>query len=545
MPTLVFSANTGADFSTVENDGIRSSGASGVNSGVWDPGVGFDTMLWRPTDNFNTTAIPGEITGAVFRIWQFQAFGTSSITVHENLRPWEKSGGTPSWTEYAPSEEWTTPGALGSGDRSASPIGFEETPNSVDLYIEIELDAATLEAWRQAGSAPANGIQLRGPEGGFSAYRTNDGDDGERPELVITYAEAGTTVSPEAGSLTLSGEVPAIQAGGNVTTQPGAGDATLEGQAPTIATTANVTVLPGAGAATLTGQAATVVRTDNRTVQPGAGQASLTGQEPAATVGDSRVAQPGAGQATLTGELPAIARTENRAVQPGSASLALAGAAPDIPTDRVAQPGAADLSLTGRAPTIRVRPKSRPVNLADDPRLIGKHRNVRMKGLESPAAPPAAIEPPAIEQPTEDVRPRAPGLAAAAIPLPPTNPPEPAPQPLKAAPKPPEPAKSAPAPVEEPYQSDLDPFYEPPTAPAAPADAGLAETVAELRAQVQALAELVTELRKPPAPPPYQSDLDPFYEPVPEQMQPAAPSPEDLRAENRNRAEVIARSLLN
>ena len=250
------------------------------------------------------------------------------------------------------------------------------------------------------------------------------------------------------------------------------------------------------------------------------------------------MAQPGAGQATLTGELPAIARTENRAVQPGPASLALTGAAPDIPTDRVVQPGSADLVLTGRAPTIRVRPKSRPVNLVNDPRLIGKHRNVRVKGLESPSAPQEPVVAPAVESPAEDLRPRAPGLADVAIPLPPANPPEP-------APKPPEPAKSAPAPAEEPYQSDLDPFYEPPPAPAAPADAGLAETVAELRAQVQALAELVIELRKPPAPPPYQSDLDPFYEPTPEQMQLATPSPEDLRAENRKRAEVIVRSLLN
>jgi hypothetical protein len=154
---MVWSANTsGSDFTTVENRGIRSSGGSDVvSSGIWGPGIGGDTMLWRPSSGFNTTNIPDEITGAVFRIYMFEQFGASAVTAHENLRAWTSD------------VSWTTPASNG-------------------VWIEVTLDAATVEAWRQAGGAPSNGIQLRG-DGQFSSYYSNQGTDGLRPELVLTF----------------------------------------------------------------------------------------------------------------------------------------------------------------------------------------------------------------------------------------------------------------------------------------------------------------------------------------------------------------------
>jgi hypothetical protein len=181
---IVFSANTGADFNTVQNEGMRSSGGSNVAGGTWEPGVNSDTMLWRPSANFNTSSIPNPITGATFRIYMFEQFGASVVNVHENLRAWQ----TISWTHYdiGGSLAWTTPGGTGSGDRSASTIGSQSTPASNGVWIEIELDPAVVEAWRQAGAAPANGIQLRG-DGQYSSYHTNAGTNGFRPELVLRF----------------------------------------------------------------------------------------------------------------------------------------------------------------------------------------------------------------------------------------------------------------------------------------------------------------------------------------------------------------------
>lgn len=182
---MVWSANTGADFSSVENEGIRSSGGSGVvGSGIWAPGTYSDTMLWRPNAGFNTTNIPDPITSATFRIYMFEQFGASVVNIHENLRPWVLV----SWTQYdvGGGLNWATAGATGSGDRSASTIGSQATPGTDGVWIEIALDASVVNAWRVSGASPANGIQLRG-DGQFSSYRTNQGPDGFRPELVLGF----------------------------------------------------------------------------------------------------------------------------------------------------------------------------------------------------------------------------------------------------------------------------------------------------------------------------------------------------------------------
>jgi hypothetical protein len=169
-----------------------------------------------------------------------------------------------------------------------------------------------------------------------------------------------------------------------------------------------------------------------------------------------------------------------------------------------------------------------------------------MRGLEKPEQPdPEPDQPPVLEVTPEPERPRAPGLAGIEIPV--TS--QPPPVPLQAPQTEQQPQETVVevvlTPSAEPYQSDLDPFYEPEQPTAQAADKGLKEVVAELRAQVQALAELVEELRKPPPAEPYKSDLDPFYQPAPDQLIQPMPTKQDIRAENRKRAEVIARSLLN
>lgn len=215
-------------------------------------------------------------------------------------------------------------------------------------------------------------------------------------------AAAGTTVTPGAGSMTLSGLVPTVIS--PLTALPGAGALTFAGQIPTVVPhfggqlftvgwtaddfsevggaakvggfapdTANATVTPdaaalslvglvptidvtgggasvspGAGTLTLTGLAPTVFRQD--AVSPGAGSLVFTGLAPAALMGT--LATPGAGSMTINGLAPSLLQDSIRT--PGAGSLTLAGLAPTIVQDYLRAPGAGSLVFAGLAPTVAV-----------------------------------------------------------------------------------------------------------------------------------------------------------------------------------------------
>lgn len=182
--TLTFSQNsTGADFAGGASATYRNGG--GTNAGYWEPGVNTAAMLWRPGANFNTTNITGVITSAILRIYMSEQFGASTVTAYDNLRVWVNE--QVSWTEYAAGSSWQTAGGGGASDRSGSSIGTEAAPATNGVWVEIELDAAVVETWRQEGGVGASGAQLVGSDQ-YSTFITDIGTDGFRPELVVTHA---------------------------------------------------------------------------------------------------------------------------------------------------------------------------------------------------------------------------------------------------------------------------------------------------------------------------------------------------------------------
>lgn len=101
--------------------------------------------------------------------------------------------------------------------------------------------------------------------------------------------------------------LPAAAGGGtDVTVTPGAGSLTLTGFAPTVTATSNATVTPGAGSLTLTGLAPTVSATQSQTVTPGTGALVITGYAPTVTVPTSVTVEPGTGGLTITGYAPTV-----------------------------------------------------------------------------------------------------------------------------------------------------------------------------------------------------------------------------------------------
>lgn len=79
--------------------------------------------------------------------------------------------------------------------------------------------------------------------------------------------------------------LPAASGSTDVTVTPGAGSLTLTGYAPTVTATSNATVTPGAGALVLTGYAPTVTVPTSVTVTPGTGSLTITGYAPTVTAG--------------------------------------------------------------------------------------------------------------------------------------------------------------------------------------------------------------------------------------------------------------------
>lgn len=212
---------------------------------------------------------------------------------------------------------------------------------------------------------------------------------------IFEPSGGGTTVTPGAGSLTLTGQAPTaispiiltppagalalvgqepqllkhlITAGDvgvlsyvggdglvggleppqNTQPQPSEGALVLAGQHPTVVATTggNVTVTPSAGALVLAGQTPTTLV--SLSVSPGAGALALAGQAPSILV--SLTASPGAGALTLAGQAPTLLQSVFRA--PAAGALVLAGQAPVLLQDNIRAPGAGALTLAGQAPTL-------------------------------------------------------------------------------------------------------------------------------------------------------------------------------------------------
>lgn len=171
---------------------------------------------------------------------------------------------------------------------------------------------------------------------------------------VKAAAAAGVTVTPSAGSLTITGYAPTVTATDNKTVTPSAGSLAITGYAPTVVATDNKTVEPSVGSLALTGYAPTVTATDNQFVTPGAGSVAITGYAPTVSFTNHQFVTPATGTLTLTGYEPTVAVSDNQAVTPGAGSLAITGYAPTISIggNVTVTPEVGTVTITGYAPTV-------------------------------------------------------------------------------------------------------------------------------------------------------------------------------------------------
>lgn len=167
-------------------------------------------------------------------------------------------------------------------------------------------------------------------------------------DFSVTGLGGGTSVSPGAGSVTVSGQAPTVAQSANQSLTAGAGSVTLQGFAPTVAQSQSVD--PGAGPLTISGFAPAVSQSASGAVAPDAGAVTLTGYAP--SIAQPQTAAPGAGALTFTGYAPDVQQASG--VLPGAGSITITGQAPTV-AQTAAQsvaPGTGPLSITGYAPDI-------------------------------------------------------------------------------------------------------------------------------------------------------------------------------------------------
>lgn len=135
--------------------------------------------------------VDGVVTSAVLTLYLAITSGGSArtITARRCLRAWDEA--TATFNKYDGTNDWATPGGLGSGsDRSASVAGTMTVGPTVGVY-QMSLDPTLVDDWR-TGAIDNDGIHLeRTDSADDSAYDvlvSRNGADGQRPYLTVTIS---------------------------------------------------------------------------------------------------------------------------------------------------------------------------------------------------------------------------------------------------------------------------------------------------------------------------------------------------------------------
>lgn len=147
-------------------------------------------------------------------------------------------------------------------------------------------------------------------------------------------------------------------ASGGTSITPTAGSLALTGNAATVSNTSSVTRSPTAGSLGLTGSAPILTLT---VAAPVVGSLDITGQAPTLVVGTIRI--PTTGSLALTGSQPSVANSGgSRSISPTAGSLSATGAAPTTVIGTVMTPTATVLAFTGPQPSVANSGGSRSIS---------------------------------------------------------------------------------------------------------------------------------------------------------------------------------------
>lgn len=188
------------------------------------------------------------------------------------------------------------------------------------------------------------GVDITTGQGSLLLHRNSGTPTTLKFDSWTNGVAGGTTITPTAGSLALTGTAPSVSASGSSTLAPTAGALAFTGSSPTLTLTV---AAPGVGALTFTGVAPTLSLGTIR--GPTAGSLTLTGTAPtiAAVFTTSRV--PTAGTISFTSSAPSVANSGGpQSIVTVSGSLSFTGFAPSLQNSGIVGGGPALFALDMR-----------------------------------------------------------------------------------------------------------------------------------------------------------------------------------------------------
>jgi hypothetical protein len=209
MPTVIISDDTGADFSGVEDVRIRlaaptSNDGSGATLEATAYDVGDDNRFlirFAGLSNIPSTATIDSVTLTLNCSANLANLSApNEVQIYRCTRAFVEGQAT--WNIYSTGNSWATAGGTGTGDSEASASHVEApSAGTGDKTFSSAGLIADVQAWVD-GSVTNNGwlVKHSGDPSGSAQTKvyefvSSEGTDGSRPELSVTYTDAGGGIS--------------------------------------------------------------------------------------------------------------------------------------------------------------------------------------------------------------------------------------------------------------------------------------------------------------------------------------------------------------
>jgi hypothetical protein len=201
MATITISGNTGATYSGCDETQLRENQATTnfandttFNVTAWDTGDRKHTVM-KFTGLSNVGA--GTVTNAKIRLYCVANNGNNPTTqVYALRRNFVESQAT--WNIYSTGNNWGTAGALNTTSDYNNSLLASQLITTTGQYYEFS--GAAVDAYVQAIVSGGSDFGLLLIDSGFAApaaldheanYRSTEGTDAQRPELVFDHTAAG------------------------------------------------------------------------------------------------------------------------------------------------------------------------------------------------------------------------------------------------------------------------------------------------------------------------------------------------------------------
>lgn len=147
-----------------------------------------ETPLFKFTGLSNIPAT-ATVTAVTVRLYEVNLQSSTNTIFYRMLRNWVATEAT--LNVWSSGNNWSTAGGLGSGTDRASSASATLSKTANNGYKEFSDSGLVTDVQNWVSGANANyGWQIR-DSANYTFFSSSEGTNGQRPELVVTYTEAG------------------------------------------------------------------------------------------------------------------------------------------------------------------------------------------------------------------------------------------------------------------------------------------------------------------------------------------------------------------